>query len=59
MRPLYREKGPTSIKSRYKTTTTQAYISVWIKKRLQWKNYEETAMNYEEHAETKKALMQI
>ena len=33
--------------------------SFWIKKKLQWKNYEETEMNCEEHAENLETLMRI
>ena len=34
-------------------------FSFWIKKKLQWKNYEKTEMNYEEHAENLETLMRI
>ena len=41
MGPLYQKKGSTNVKSRHQTSTSQAYISFWIKKRWQWKNCEE------------------
>ena len=48
MRPLYWEKGSTSVKSKHKTTTAETCISFWIKKRLQGR----TTKNYNEPRRT-------
>ena len=47
-----REKGIYWYQEWVQNNYRTSICSFWIKKKLQWKNYEETVMNYEEHAET-------
>ena len=59
MRSLDQRKGSADVKSRCENATAQAYMSFWIKKKLQWKNYNEPVTNYEEHAGNLETLMRI